>query len=233
MYRFCEKEIHRWLKEGRKPLRINGARQVGKTYLIRKVLEDTKTPYLEIDLSNRMTLPSPTMDSGSFQEWFCLWKPNSPVPREETILFFDNIQEDPEKLVKILSLVRKDSYRYLLCGPYLDTGIKKALLLPESYQELTMYPMTFLEFALAMGTKQTNLDHMEDCYRKEIPIDKRMLDLFDQYLAVGGMPDVVKTFIETSNLPSAAMVSKNILNLYRVDFLKYSSRSGSRHLRDI
>ncbi len=230
MHRFCENNIVDWLNNSKGALLVSGARQVGKTYIIRNVLQEHNIHYLEINFFDRpdilQTLKNIT-DINDFVDRLRLYS-STPLIEKESVIFFDEIQEFPEIITKIKFLVDNGTFRYILSGSLLGLEIKNIRSIPVGYyQELKMYPMSFLEFCKAQNINKKVFAHLEDCYNNKQPVDKiiheKMLNLFTQYLVVGGMPRVVQTFLDTSNLVKVDEEARNIIYQYKADFSKYES----------
>lgn len=228
MYRLCEEKIHDWCKNKSDALLITGARQVGKTYIIRKVLKDLNISYLEINFYRQPEIANEILNTSDIKELVTKFSLYSPTPLEKgkSIIFFDEVQEFPEIITKIKFLVDDKTFKYILSGSLLGVELKGIRSLPVGYlEEIKMYPLTFFEFVLALGEKKDILNYLRKCYKDKITIDniihKRMLQIFYYYLVIGGMPKVVQTFLETKNLLRIEEEQKNILALYRADFSKY------------
>lgn len=228
MDRFIENEIKLWLKESNKALLVSGARQVGKTYTIRKVLNELQLSYFEINFIENpdiLKVFKETSDTKALITRLRLYSP-LPLKEKESIIFLDEIQEYPDIITKIKFLVDDGSFKYILSGSLLGVEIKNIRSIPVGYYtELRMYPMSFLEFLKAYGITNDVIENINTCYLNEDTIDpiihQKMLELFYYYLIVGGMPDVVKTFLETKNLVSIDNKAKDIINQYKADFSKY------------
>ena len=230
MYRNIEKDINNWLKESKEALLIEGARQVGKTYTIRTVLNDNKVNFLEINFIDRPDILQALKNINDVKEFILKLELYSPIPLEKgkSIIFLDEIQMFPEIITKIKFLVDEGSYRYILSGSLLGIEIKGIKSIPVGYLRiLRMYPMNFFEFAKALGIKKETINYLDECFKSLIPIDeiihKKMISLFYTYLIVGGMPQVINKFIKTKNLSEIDIEQKNIINTYKADFSRYES----------
>ena len=230
MYRFCESKINAWLDRGHGALLVSGARQVGKTYIIRKVLEERKIPYFEINFIDRPDIAKALKETNDLNDFIKRLRLYSPVelPAKEGIIFFDEIQEFPEIVTKIKFLVDEGLFRYILSGSLLGVELKNIRSIPVGYyEELRMFPMNFLEFAKAYGISDAIIESLHQAYEKKEKVDsvihEKMIELFTYYLLVGGMPRVVSTFLETSNLGKVDEEEKNIMNQYKADFSKYEA----------
>lgn len=227
MYRFIEEKIDTWLKGGGTALMVSGARQVGKTYTIRKALADCQTPYFEIDLSDKPDILKALKTINGTKEIVNRLRLYSPaqLPEKGGVIFFDNVQEFPEIITKIKFLVEEGSLRYILAGSYLDTELNNIRSVPVGYySEIKMYPMNFLEFIKAYGVSDTVIGSLRQSYEKKEKVDRviheKMLELFTYYLLTGGLPRAVLAFLETHNLSKINNETNKIISLYRADFLE-------------
>lgn len=230
MFRKYEERIQKWIDASSKALLIYGARQVGKTYLIRKVLEKNNINFFEINLIEETKICEALSKTDNAQDIENILSLYSKVPlkEKESVIFFDEIQQWPEIVTKIKFLVDRGTYRYILSGSNLGIELKGIKSVPIGYvEQFQMFPMDFKEFSLALGVKENEWDYLKDCFDKLIPIDEiihqRMMKLFRFYLVCGGMPAVVETFREKHTLLSTYLEQQNIINQYKADFVKYEA----------
>ena len=230
MKRIIEKELNEWLINDKKALLVEGARQVGKTYIIRQVLKDNNKNYFEINLIDRPDILKSIKTIDNINDLIERIELYSPLPliKGESVIFLDEIQMFPEIITKIKFLVDEGSYKYILSGSLLGVEIKGIKSVPVGYMSIIrMYPMNFNEFLMAVGIKNETIDYLEKCFNTKTPIDEiihnKMLRLFYLYLIVGGMPQVIQTFINTKKLYEIDKEQKNIINTYKADFARYES----------
>lgn len=231
MYRKYESFIQDWLDTSSKALLIYGARQVGKTYLVREMLKKNNVSFFEINLIEQTQLCKvlkETDDAHELVEKLSLYS-NVSLKEKESIIFFDEIQQWPEIITKIKFLVDQGSYRYVLSGSNLGVELKGIKSIPVGYvQQFQMYPMDFMEFSLALGSKQEDWDYLKKCLNSSEPVDEiiheRMKKLFRYYLICGGMPAVVEVFRNKHTLGSVQQEQQNIVNQYKADFIKYEAQ---------
>lgn len=227
MKRFVSEKLEDWLNNSRKALLVTGARQVGKTYIIRKFLKNSGVNFFEINFIEKAEILNSLKKCESAEEFekrLSLYAPQN--LSKNSIIFFDEIQEFPEIVTKIKFLVDKNNFKYILSGSMLGVELKSVRSMPVGYvDEIKMYPMNLFEFALALGVKKETLDYIKNCFEKKESVDeiihKKMLNLFYNYLIVGGMPSVVKKFVARENLESISEEQTNITNFYKADFIKY------------
>ena len=142
------------------------------------------------------------------------------------IIFFDEIQEVKDFITKIKFLVDVGTYKYVLSGFLLGVELNGLKSAPVGYlQILDMYPLDFHEFVDALGVQGNIIDVLEKCYIERKTVDefihKKMLDIFNLYLIVGGMPQAVSVYLETNDLNRVSQIQQDITKLYRFDFSKY------------
>ena len=232
MYRKYEEKIQNWVNSGKKALLIYGARQVGKTYLIRKVLNKNKISFCEYNLIERSDIREflmSTKDSAEISEKLGLYS-DVPLVEHESVIFLDEIQKYPDIVTKIKFLVDEGRYRYILSGSNLGVELKGIKSMPVGYVDMwQMAPMTFDEFALASGVPGTMIDHYRECFELRIPVDpiihEKLLKAFYYYLIVGGMPAIVREYNESHSIERIDAEQKGIINQYKADFTRYEAEN--------
>ena len=232
MYRKDESAILKWINEGKGAMLIYGARQVGKTWLIREMLNRSHLKFFEVNLLERDDILHQLQQASSAKDISLVLSLYSDVPLEEknSVIFIDEIQEFPEIVTKIKFLVDEGKYRYILSGSNLGVELKGIHSMPVGYvEQLQMFPMNLFEFAVAMGAGANVIDHLSECFEKRRPVDpvihNQMIRTFYYYLMTGGMPAVVKTLIEKQDIISIDNEQKNIINQYKADFIKYEAEN--------
>ena len=240
MFRKIEALLMQWKNNpSKKALLVTGARQIGKTYSIRKFGQEHYRSFVEI---NFITTPSAKeIFSGDLNADVIIMNLTAYLRKSlipgETLIFFDEIQECPNARTAIKFLVEDGRFDYISSGSLLGVNYQAVPSYPVGYEEiLRMYPMDFEEFALANGLRNETLGYLKKCYDTTEPvtasIHKTMTDLFKYYVIVGGMPAVVKTFITTHDIGKVVAVQKDILSQYRQDITKYS-QSGKEKISRI
>ena len=226
--RKIEKRIRDFLEREKKALLVTGARQVGKTYSIRKVGKENFESFIEINfLEYRMAqslFDNVDNSAGILLRISAI--ANQPLIPGKTLIFFDEVQECKEIVTAIKFLVEDGNYRYNLSGSLLGVDLKDIRSAPVGYMDIfEMYPLDFEEFIRANGVSKLVTDSLRESFRNRTPVDaivhKKMMDLFLLYLIVGGMPSVVVHYLETNNLQEVAQEQRSILTLYRQDIAKY------------
>ncbi len=234
MYRKILKYIEEYLTGNEdKILCIDGARQVGKTYIIRELAQKHFENYIEINMADdkvgdKLFANVKTIDS--FYIELSVFAGDKLKDRDNTIIFIDEIQEYPELLTLLKPLSKDNKYKYICSGSELGIAFSKITLTPMgSIIEKKMYPMDFEEFLIANSVGKLVINHLKDCYLKRIELEEslhnKILYLFKTYLYVGGMPDAVKTFVETKNVTKIREIQKDIINFYSEDASKYDKQN--------
>ena len=232
MFRADESRIQRWIDDGRGALLIYGARQVGKTWLVREMLKRNEINYLEINLQEREDILFQLKSIHNAKELsahLALYA-DQPLKPGKSVIFLDEIQLYPEIVTDIKFLVDEGKYRYILSGSNLGVELKGIRSMPVGYvDQWKMYPMTLSEFSIAMGARQDTMEYLESCFVKKEQVDPvihaQMIRSFYYYLMTGGMPAAVKTLIEKQNMAALDAEQKNIINLYKADFIKYENEN--------
>lgn len=240
MYRIYEKRIQEWIDNSKKALLIYGARQVGKTYLVREMLKRNNVSYCEYNLVERAdVLASLTEieDVKDISGRLALYS-DTPLKEGESVIFLDEIQRYPDIVTKIKFLVDEGRYRYILSGSNLGVELKDIRSIPVGYvDEWQMMPMNYEEFALNSGVSDAMLDHAHECYISNKPVDKiihnKLLQAFYYYLVSGGMPAVVNEYNSSHSLERIDNEQKNIINQYRADFTQYEQDGNKLKIRAI
>ena len=212
----------------RKPLIIRGARQVGKTWLMKEFGQSCYERYVYFNFDEEDALKSIFEANKNPQriiELLSLIAGEKILP-EETLVIFDEVQECPEIVTAIKFLVEDGQYRYILSGSLLGVELKDIRSMPVGYLSiLEMYPLDFREFCRANRVSQTVMDKLKECFEKKQPVDEliheKMMELFRLYLIVGGMPAVVDAYIHTNNLKEVLRIQQGIVQLYYKDIAKY------------
>ena len=238
MKRQCEERIQEWIDNSDKALLIYGARQVGKTYVIREVLKRNNISFFEINFQERDDILKAISDISNAEELSMRLALYSDVPliEKESVIFLDEIQLYPDIITKIKFLVDEGKYRFILSGSNLGVELKGIKSIPVGYIDMfQMYPMNLFEFAVALGVGEDVISYIRECFDEEKPVDevihKRMLNAFYYYLICGGMPAVVNEFIASRNLRSVREEQQSIIRQYKADFVKYEN--DDRKLRII
>ncbi len=212
---------------------IEGARQVGKSYIIRYVgntlLKNKFTNYIEINfvedsLGDRLFANVKSKEDFYLQ--LSMIAGDKMDKKENTLIFIDEIQEYPHFLTMLKFLKQDDRFTYICSGSLLGVTLSKTPSIPiGSIDLIHMYPLDFEEFLLANGFNSLAIDSLRKKFKNqeslEQTIHNKVLDLFKKYLLVGGLPDAVNSFIEKKNIVEIRKIQTDICNYYGDDASKY------------
>ena len=228
--RDVEKEINEWISNDNRALLIDGARQVGKTFIIRQCLENSEYTFIEFNLIENEKVADILRNANDVDDLILklsLATEKKIVPNK-TIFFFDEIQVYKDILTSIKFLVDDGRFKYILSGSLLGVEICGLKSAPVGYlKTIRMYPLSFKEFLQLFNIQDEIIDTLRDAYtnRKEVDsyIHERMMNLFNLYMIIGGMPAAVDAYLKTNNIDDVIDIHNNIVEQYKVDFTKYES----------
>lgn len=230
--RKIENELVSWFHANdREAILIDGARQVGKTYIVREFGREHFSNVVELnfvkDKSLKKIFENVANESDIFTRISAL--PGVKLLPGKTLIFFDEVQECQEIVTYIKFLVDDGRYRYVLSGSLLGIELNNLRSTPVGYlRELKMYPLDFEEFIRALGLSDEVISHLKTCWSEKRIVDPvihdRVKTLFKLYLVVGGMPAVVKKYLETENIAEVVKEQKSIIVEYRRDATKYAEK---------
>jgi predicted AAA+ superfamily ATPase len=235
------KQLLAWKSsEKRLPLLLEGARQVGKTYLLetlfgKEYYKNVIRVNFEKADSEMLALFEGNIEPQRIINYLSL-KFNTPVIRDETLLIFDEIQELPRALTS-LKYFAEDApeYHLVATGSLLGITLHGGTSFPVGkLARLRLYPMDLEEFYWAFGMQnQTNEAHEAIQLLRKPLIASDFKDVFQQYLAVGGMPAAVSEWIESKIISRVELILKNILADYKDDFSKHTTNAESRKIGNV
>ena len=229
--RKAENKIRAWIREGKTALLVSGARQVGKTWSIRRCLEQESCHYLELNLIQEPDL-IPVLEHCSSVEDLIInlsAAKSFSFRKGETILFIDEVQEFKEIVTRVKFWVDEGSFRYVLSGSLLGIELQSLRSAPVGYlTEIKMFPLDFEEFLTASGVPAETLEHLRNCFDQCKPVQElvhqKMMQHFQRYLVVGGMPAAVQEYVSTGDINQVTIIQHNIIELYKLDFTKYEKQ---------
>lgn len=223
---------------GETALLLEGARRVGKSTIVEEFAKKEYRSYILINFGD--TKGSFTKDvkaafekSQSYDEFFTMLQLVTGIKLYpgESLIIFDEVQKYIKAREMIKFLVKDGRFHFIETGSLIS--IKKnsrKIVIPSEEETLEMYPMTFDEFLTAAGEEML-VGNIQDSY-KELqplmqPVHQKAYRLFRTYMAIGGMPQAVSSFLETSDFEKADMIKKEIIKLYREDLDKISRKASS------
>lgn len=215
--------------QSNKVLIIDGARQIGKSYIIREAGQELFPNYIEINLledSLNDRLFENTKKIEDFYLQLSMLAGDKLAAKENTLVFLDEIQAYPHLLTLLKFLKQDDRFTYIASGSLLGVTLYQTSSIPMgSIEIMHMYPMDFEEFLIASGYGEMALSSIKMKFEAKESLDEnvhnKLMDSFKKYLLSGGLPDAVKTFIETSNIVKVRTIQNEIHNYYGMDASKY------------
>ena len=232
MRRKIEDKLLEWKlnNNGRTAVLIDGARRVGKSYIVEKFAEENYKSYILIDFNEvgseiKELFDVNLRDLDSFFMYLSAAY-NTKLYDRESLIIFDEVQLYPRARAAIKYLVADGRYDYIETGSLMSIKKNvKDILIPSEERHIKMFPMDFEEFLWAKG-EDLIMPVIRDCFekRKQLgqALHRKVLTLFREYVIVGGMPQAVEEYIETRDFESVDLIKRDILTLYRADIQKYA-----------
>ena len=222
--------MQNYLLNNKRALLVTGARQVGKTFTIRKVGKACFEHFVEVNFVERPEALKLFEEAEGTQDLLLRLSAftNRKLVPGKTLIFFDEVQECKEMVTAVKFLVEEGSYKYVMSGSLLGVELNDLRSVPVGYlDEMEMYPLDLEEFANALGISDDVIAHLRECFVQRKPVDAfihgRMLDLVRHYLLIGGMPAVVQKYLDTNNLKSVLEQQRGIIRTYKRDITKYDA----------
>ena len=236
--RIIDLHLDKWKTDPyRKPLLLRGARQVGKTYAVRRLGQGFKY-FVEVNFE-RLEGAASIFEKDLVPERLILALSllvKSPIIPGETLLFFDEVQESPKAILALRYFFEEmPDLHVVAAGSLLEFAIEKVGIPVGRISMLYMYPMSFLEYLVATGDRlvaKEILDHQIGIPMDE-PIHTKILDKLGEYLSIGGMPESVARWVQTKDPASALKVLQQIADTYRQDFEKYAKKTQVKYLEQL
>lgn len=234
LYRKIASKIENFLKSGKKQmLVVSGARQVGKSYIIREVGMRLYSNFIEVNMeedkqSNRLFENARTVED--FMIALSTIAGAKMKDSEKTLVFIDEIQAYSHLLTLAKFLVEDGRFTYIASGSQLGIALKTTQSIPiGSIELLSMYPLDFEEFLIANDVGELLINEMRRKFEAKEALNEslhmKVMDYFRKYLLVGGMPSAVNTYLSEHNMVSVRNIHRDISLLYKNDAAKYESES--------
>ena len=215
---------------GKTALLIDGARRVGKSYIVQQFAQENYKSFILIDF-NKVSEDVKNLFEYYLNDVDTLFLYlsnyfNVTLYERESLIIFDEVQLYPKARSAIKYLVEDGRYDYIETGSLMSIKKNvKDILIPSEEQHMEMYPMDFEEFLWALGN-ETLMDFIKKCYEGKKPLGQVMhrkaMDYFRQYMIVGGMPQAVEEYANTKDFHKVDQIKRNILDLYRQDIGKHA-----------
>lgn len=212
-------------------LLVDGARQVGKTYIIRYVGKQLFENFIEVNMvedSLGERLFAQTRSVEDFYLQLSMLHGDKMKEKQNTLVFLDEIQEYPQLLTLLKFLAQDGRFTYIASGSLLGVTLAQTTSIPMgSIRKVRMYPLDLEEFLLANGLNEAAIAALRTKFQARQALDEamhnKMMDLFRKYLLVGGLPDAVNTFLESRNIQRVREVQREIHDYYAADASKYDA----------
>lgn len=230
LYRKMEALIEAHLtSDSQKILLIDGARQVGKTYLIRYVGQKLFENFIEINLvedslGDRLFAETRTVEDLYLQ--ISMLAGERMKQKENTLIFLDEIQAYPHLLTLLKFLSQDGKFTFIASGSLLGVALSQTTSIPMgSIRKVRMFPLDFEEFLYANGMSRMAVSAMRKKFEKREALDEathnKMMDFFRKYLLVGGLPDAVNSYLSDHNIQLVREIQREIHDYYAADASKY------------
>lgn len=237
LYRKIIKRIEKHLSsDSDRILLIDGARQIGKSYIIRWVGQKMFANYIEINmeedkLGDRIFAEAKT--TKDFYMALSIVAGDKMKNRKNTLVFIDEIQAYEHLLTLVKFLMKEKKFTYIASGSLLGVTLKSTQSVPIGSLDIEhMYPMDFEEFLYANGVGEVAIEAMRESFHKQeaLPdaMHDKMMDFFRKYLLVGGLPKAVETFVESRNIVEFRSIQKEAHDLYGIDASKYEEEHNRK-----
>ena len=239
--RKIEKQLIEWKeKEEKNCLLVKGARQVGKTFSIEKFAKENYENYVYINFDeneNYKTIFDDNLDVDTIIKQMSIRIPNIKLVPHKTLIFLDEIQNCPRARTSLKFFSMDKRFDVIASGSLLGINYKEVPSYPVGYVEhLEMTSLDFEEFCWANGVSEESIKDLKEYFdlKKTVPlaIHERMLELFKNYIVIGGMPRVVSDFITNLNYQNVLKIQRDILNDYGDDIIKYAEGQEKPKTRD-
>ncbi len=238
MKRKIYSQLLKWKTDnnGQNALLIDGARRVGKSYIVEEFAKNEYESYILIDFNNTMhqvldLFKHNLYDLDTFFMYLQLYF-NVRLTARKSLIIFDEVQVFPKARAAIKYLVKDGRYDYIETGSLVSINKNvKNIMIPSEEIRVNMYPMDFEEFLWAMGEEtmmQLIKTQFERCKPLGPDMHRKAMTLFRQYMIVGGMPKAVDTFVRTRDFKEVDIVKRAIISLYRNDIQKYAEGNEVR-----
>ena len=232
LFRKIENLIENHLTSGsQKVLLIDGARQVGKTFIVRHVGQKLFPNYIELNMvedSMQERLFANTKTVEDFYLQVSMLAGNKMKQKQNTLIFIDEIQTYPHLLTLLKFLAQDNRFTFIASGSLLGVTLFETTSIPMgSIRTARMYPLDFEEFLYACGMASFTVSALRDKFEHLEGLDEsthqKIMDLFRKYLLVGGLPEAVNAFVESNNINTVREIQSEIHRYYAVDASKYET----------
>ena len=215
--------------DSKKILLIDGARQVGKTYIIRHVGHKLFENFIEINMVEDSIGPRLFAETKTVEDFYLqvsMLEGSKMKQKDNTLIFIDEIQAYPHLLTLLKFLSQDDRFTYIASGSLLGVTLSQTTSIPMgSIRKVRMFPLDFEEFLYANGLNEFAISAVRKKFERlealDGPTHNKMMDYFRKYLLVGGLPDAVNSYLENHNIQFVREIQQEIHDYYAADASKY------------
>ena len=232
LYRKIQPYIESYLKsDSNKVLIIDGARQIGKTFIIRHVGQQLFENYIELNFAEDQNGPKLFEQVRTVRDFYFQVSTiagEKMGEKKNTLIFLDEIQAYPHLLTMLKFLKQDDKFTYIASGSLLGVTLKKTSSIPiGSIEVKRMFPLDFEEFLYANGMNEFAVNVLRKKFEVRESLDEamheKMMEFFKRYLLVGGLPAAVNAFLDTKNIQAVREIQREIHDYYAADASKYDA----------
>ena len=217
-------------KKEKKCLLVKGARQIGKTFIIREFGKTEYENYIEINFLKYPEFKAifdGALTADVIYANMSLYNPEWNFVKGKTLVFLDEIQECPNARAALKFLTTDGRYDVIASGSLLGISFKKVPSIPVGYEtQINMYPLDFEEYLWTKGYTEEHIKLLRNAFdtkeKINTAVNDTLLSIVREYIAVGGMPEVINTFLDTENYREVYEMQNMILNSYYDDISQYS-----------
>lgn len=222
-----------------KCLLVIGARQIGKTFIIREFAKENYDYFYEINFlenEKQKEIFKDDLSVDNIIKEISLRIPTFKVDDGKTLLFLDEIQECPQAITALKFLAQDKRFDCIASGSMLGMAYKRTSSFPVGYiDRIYMNSLDFEEFLWAKGVTDETINYIKEFYDNKKQVNmfahNGMLELFREYIVLGGMPEVINEFLASNNFNVALNIQKEILDGYRDDIIKYAPEDEKVKIR--
>ena len=215
---------------------IDGARQTGKSYIIREIGSAMFPNYIELNMEEDKVGQRIFADARTLDDFYLalgVVAGDKMKDRKSTLVFIDEIQAYDHLLTLVKFLMKDGRFTYIASGSQLGISLRNTSSVPAgSLDTEHLYPMDFEEFLYANGVGELVVKSMRDCFLERKPLSEalhgKMLDFFKKYLLVGGLPQAVDAYVRTKNIAEFRRIQGEVHAMYGIDASKYEVEHGKR-----
>ena len=236
MYRTAIEQLREWkANERRKPLIIRGARQVGKTWLMKEFGDSSyeKVVYVNFDNNEQMrNLFEGSLEISRLITGLELYAGHK-IDSDNTLLIFDEVQEVPKALTSLKYFNEQaPQYQIICAGSLLGVALHEGTSFPVGKVEfMDLYPLSFVEFMIAMNKSQYVDLLQDDNFDMAVTFKQDFIDILKYYYYIGGMPEAVQAFVDRRDFNEVREIQQNILTAYEQDFSKHAPNETVPRIR--